>query len=299
MDRLTSMEVFVRVAEEDGFTAAARKLELSKSVVSKHVQSLEKYLGVRLFNRTTRRLSLTEAGTRYYERCVGIIDEVGEAERAVSSLYALPRGVLRVNAPVSFGILHLGPALPAFLRRYPDLQVDISLNDRYVDVVNEGFDVAVRIGRLEDSSLIARRVASSQAWLCASPDYLEANGTPSSPADLTAHNCLVYAYSRQPGGWFLRAPDGREHRLNVEGTLRANNGEFLLSAAVRGTGIVMMPDFICADAVHRGELVRLLPEYRTAELNISAVYPYARNVSAKVRAFVDFLAEEFGEGLKD
>lgn len=294
MDRFTSMDVFVRVAEEHGFTAAARNLELSKSVVSKHVQALERRLGIRLFNRTTRRLSLTEAGARYYEHCTRILEEIGEAERSVSALYAQPRGLLRVNVPVSFGHLHLGALLPDFLAHYPEVTVDVSMNDRFVDLVNEGYDAAVRIGRLDDSSLIARRIAPTELWICASPAYLEAHGTPRTPADLARHNCLLYAYSRQSGEWRLRSPGDEWQRVPVRGTVRANNGELLVEAAVRGSGIVMSPDFICACDVQRGRLVRILADYQAPPGGINVVYPYTRNVSAKVRAFVDFLVERFG-----
>lgn len=294
MNRLTAMEVFVHVAEEGGFSAAARRLELSKSAVSKHVQALEQYLGVRLLNRTTRRLALTEAGSGFYERCADILAQLGEAERSASSLYAQPRGVLRINVPVSFGVAHLGPALPDFLARYPQLEVDITLNDRYVDLVNEGYDAAVRIGRLEDSSLIARRIATSEVWLCASPDYLRTHGVPRAPRELRSHNCLVYVYSRQARGWRMRSPDGSNHRVPVRGTLRANNGEFLLAAALRGTGIVFMPDFIAAGSVARGDLVRVLPDHRTETIGINAVFPYTRTAPAKVRVFVDFLVGRFG-----
>lgn len=294
MDRLTSMDVFLKVADEGGFTAAARRLMLSKSVVSKHVQALEKHLGVRLFHRTTRRLSLTEAGVRYYERCARIIEEVAEAERSVSSLHAQPRGVLRVNVPVSFGLLHLSHALPDFTARYPDLSLDVTLNDRFVDLVNEGYDVALRITELRDSSLIARRIAPAEGWLCASPGYLSRRGEPAHPAALTEHECLIYTYGRQLHEWRLRDRAGREHRVPVRSNLRANSGEFLLAAAERGSGIIFVPDFIAWESVRDGRLVRLLPGYAGPPLGIYAVYPYTRHVSAKVRAFVDFLAERFG-----
>lgn len=294
MDRLTAMEVFVCVADEGGFTAAADRLGLSKSFVSKRVLALERHLGVRLLNRTTRRLSLTEAGTRFYERGQRILEDLYDAERWVSDLNARPRGVLKINVPVSFGSQHLGPALPAFLARYPELQVDVTLNDRMVDLVNEGYDAAIRITRLEDSSLIARRLASCESWLCAAPSYLEAYGRPRAAGDVTKHNCLVYAYARQSGEWRLTDPRGVEHRLNVHGNLTANNGALLLAAAVQGTGLVLMPDFIAHDAVADGRLERLLSDHTTPELTVNVVYPYTRHVSAKLRVFVDFVVERFG-----
>lgn len=294
MDRLHSMEVFRRVAEEGGFSAAGRSLGLSKSVVSKQVQALEQHLGVRLLNRTTRRLSLTEAGQRYLERCVAILDELEDAERAVTELSANPRGILRVNVPVAFGLLHLAPLLPEFLRRYPELEMEVTLNDRFVDLVEEGFDAAVRITRLEDSTLIARRLAPCRGWICAAPAYLERRGRPQRPEELSRHNCLIYAYARQTKEWRLADAQGHEYRVPVHGKLRANNGELLLEAACQGEGIVLMPDFIAYQAVRDGRLVRLLREYTAMDINVYAVYPYTRHVSAKVRVFVDYLAEKLG-----
>ncbi|MBA1147510.1 LysR family transcriptional regulator [Ectothiorhodospiraceae bacterium WFHF3C12] len=294
MDRLHSMEVFRRVAEEGGFSAAGRILGLSKSVVSKQVQALEQHLGVRLLNRTTRRLSLTEAGQRYLERCVTILDELEDAERAITELTANPRGILRINVPVSFGLLHMTPLLPEFLRRYPEMEVEVTLNDRFVDLVDEGFDAAVRITQLEDSTLMARRLAPCTSWLCASPDYLARHGRPGRPEDLARHNCLIYAYARQTKEWRFIDPDGQEHRVSVHGNLRANNGELLLEAACQGEGIVLMPDFIAYQAVREGRVERLLTDFTTMDINVYAVYPYTRHVSAKVRVFVDYLAEKLG-----
>jgi len=294
MDRFTAMEVFVCVADEGGFTAAARRLGLSKSFVSKQVVALERHLGVRLLNRTTRRLSLTEPGTRFYERGQRILEDLHDAESWVGDLNARPRGVLRINVPVSFGTRHLAPALPEFLARYPELQVDVTLNDRFVDLVNEGYDAAVRITRLDDSSLIARQLARCGSWLCGAPAYLEAHGRPRTAGEVSRHNCLVYAYARQSGEWRIADPEGVEHRLAVRGNLTANNGELLLAAAMQGTGLVLVPDFIGHDAVAAGHLERLLPDHTTPELSISVVYPYTRHVSAKLRVFIDFLVERFG-----
>lgn len=295
MDRLAAIEAFIAVADEHGFTQAAQRLGVSKSVVSKQVSALEQHLGVRLFNRTTRNLSLTEAGARFYAQSTGIVEQLVEAEQAVGDLNASPRGLLRVNVPVSFGHLHLGPAMPEFLSRYPDIEVDITLNDRLVDLVNEGFDAAIRISRLEDSSLIARRVATAHGWVCASPEYIARHGAPRHPGELAAHNCLVYTYARQGQDWILVDRQGNEHRVPVRGRLRANNGEFLLETAAAGMGLVIMPDFIIADSVDSGRMQRVLPEYTARELGVYAVYPYTRHVSAKVRVFVDFLVERFGE----
>ncbi len=295
MDRLTSIQVFIQVAANGSFAAAARQLGLSRSVVSKHVQALERHLGARLLNRTTRRLSLTSAGAAYYERARDIMAELEEAEAAVTSLQAQPRGRLRINAPVSFGIQHLAPRLPAFIARYPELEIEISYNDRFVDLVNEGFDVAVRIGQLKDSSLVARRIAPVQVILCASPSYLERHGWPQQPAELSSHNCLCYSYQRYSQEWRFIDPEGGMHKVTVSGNLRANNGETLLTAAEQGLGIVQTPDFIAANALRAGKLVQLMPDYRAEPLAVHAVYPYTRHPSAKVRTFVDFLVEEFRE----
>lgn len=295
MDRLTGIEVFLQVAGAGSFSAAARQLGLSRSAVSKHVQALEQHLGARLLNRTTRRLSLTDVGASFYERAREILAELEEAEQAVTSLQAQPRGLLKVNAPLSFGILHLAPLVPEFLARYPDIEIDLSYNDRFVDLVNEGFDVAVRIGQLRDSSLLARRIAPVRILPCASPTYLAAHGTPRTPAELAGHNCLVYSYQPYAHEWRFTDAAGALHKVHVGGNLRANNGETLLSAAVQGLGIVLSPDFIAARALRAGEVVALLPEYTAPAVAVHAVYPYTRTPPAKLRAFVDFLVERLSE----
>lgn len=294
MDRLAEMEVFVRVVDEGGFSAAARALNMSKSAVSKRVASLEDRLGARLINRTTRRLALTDAGTTFYARAARILAEAEEAEAAVSSLQAAPRGVLRVNAPVSFGLNHLGGLLPGFLARYPDLSVDLVLNDRFVDLVDEGFDLAIRITSLEDSSLIARRLCGLHRILVASPDYLDRHGVPDHPDDLRDHACLLYTYLRRSGEWTLHTGDGRAARVQVNAAaLSANNGDVLGEAAIQGLGITMMPTFIIGEALASGRLVRVLPDWEDLSGGIYAVWPSGRFIPAKVRAFVDLLVDAF------
>ncbi len=293
MDRLTGMAVFAKVAEAKSFTAAAQSLGLSKSAVSKQVARLEDRLGARLINRTTRRLSLTAAGDAFYERCARVLAEAEEAELAVTRLQAEPRGVLKVNAPMSFGVLHLASAIPDFLGRYPELQVDLTLNDRFVDLVEEGFDVAVRIAQLTDSALIARRLAPSRRVVCASPEYLAKNGAPETPQDLLGHNCLLYAYTAPGDEWRYR--DGRSERsLKVAGNLKANNGEVLRAAAVAGYGITILPTFMVGDDLRAGRLRRVLPQLDDDTASVYAVYPHARHLATKVRVFVDFLAARFG-----
>lgn len=292
MDRFTSMEVFARVAEVKGFTEAARRLGLSKSSVSKHVSSLETRLGVRLLNRTTRKLSLTEAGGAYYDWCRRIAADLEAAEDSVTRLHAEPRGHLKINAPMTFSRLHLATLIPGFLNRYPQVTVELSMDDRVVDLIEEGFDLAVRITRLEDSSLIARRIATSRNLLCASPAYLATHGVPKTPADLAQHNCLIYSYGPSSGRWRFSGPDG-DHSVRVSGNLKANSGAALCAAAREGLGIITIPDFIVGDDLREGHLRAIMEEYRRPDLPIQAVYPHQRHVTAKLRAFIDYLIEKF------
>lgn len=294
MDRLGAMAVFAQVVEAEGFSAAARQLGVAKSSVSKQVSRLEDELGVRLLNRTTRRLSLTEAGRTFFQGCQRVVAEASAAESAVTHLGAAPRGRLNVGAPMSFGLRHISPVLPLLLGRCPELTVDLALNDRFVDLVEEGFDVGVRIAHLKDSSLVARRLAPSRNVLCAAPEYLAAHGMPRTVEDLTAHECLLYSYQASGGKWRFVGPGGRRE-MRVRGRLRANSGESLLAAALAGYGIVRLPTFICGDALRDGRLIRLLPEWGDPqETAINAIYPASRNLSPKVRVFIDFLVEQFG-----
>lgn len=295
MDRFNCIQAFTAVAEEGSFSGAARRLDLAKSIVSKRVSQLEDHLGVRLVNRTTRRLSLTEAGVRFHDQGSRIVEALAEAERMAAEENARPRGTLRVNAPLSFGQIHLGPALPAFLRRYPELRVELTLDDRVVDLVNDGFDAALRISRLDDSTLVAKRLAPCEHWLCASPAYLETRGTPSRPQELLQHDCLEYSYARIRHEWRLWDSAGREQRIPVRGRLAANNGEMLLEAAAQGHGIVLLPDFIAWRARAAGRVTRVLPDCRTETLDLHVVYPYTRHVSARLRVFIDFLSAHFRE----
>lgn len=294
MDNLTEIAVFVRVVECGSFTRAADELGLSRAVVSKHVSRLEERLGARLLNRTTRRLSLTEVGSALYGRSRSALAEIQEAELEVDALQAEPRGTLRLSAPMSFGILHLAPALPEFLARYPALQIDMSLNDQIVDLVAEGFDLAIRISELRDSSLVARRLGPSRQVICASPEYLRCHGLPREPDELRTHNCIVYAYADSPNLWRFLAPGGSEITVPVRGNLRVNNGLAEREAALRGLGVILTPSFYVGEDIQAGRLQVLLSDYRIQELAVYAVYPQRRYLAPKVRAFVDFLAERFG-----
>jgi DNA-binding transcriptional LysR family regulator len=297
MDKLTGMAVFARVIDAGSFTAAAAQLGMSKSAVSKAISALEDRLGARLLNRTTRRLALTEVGRAFYERCARIVAEAEEAELAVTHLQLTPRGTLRVNAPMSFGALHLGPALAVFLARYPELKVDLELSDRFVDLLEEGYDVAVRIAAaLPDSSLIARRITVDDAVICASPAYWQRHGRPRVPADLERHACVTYAYNPNPREWPFVAADGRPISVRVDGPLHTNNGDATLHVALAGLAVVRLPRFICGPELAPGRLEAVLADAMPPPNGIFAIYPHNRHLSAKVRAFVDFLIERFGPG---
>jgi DNA-binding transcriptional LysR family regulator len=294
MDKLGDMAAFVRVVEARTFTQAAERLGWSKSVVSRRIAELEERLDVRLLNRSTRRLSLTEAGQAFYERCARILADVDETEQAVSSLHAAPRGLLRVNAPMTFGMLHLAPAISAFLERYPEMEIDLALNDRFVDLIDEGFDLALRIGDLPDSSLVARKLAPCRRVICAGPDYLSRRGEPRDPAALAGYDALLYSNLANAETWRLTDRAGREHTVRVKSRLRVNNGDVLREAAAAGLGLALLPTFIVADAIADGRLKPVLCDYRPPPTAVHAVYPHNRHLSTKVRAFVDFLAERFG-----
>lgn len=290
MDRLTVLQTYIAVAETGSFTIAAERLGLSRAMASRHVQTLEDRLGVRLLQRTTRRVSTTQAGTVYLERARRLLADFDEAETEVRGERAAPRGTLRVNAPVSFGRTHLAATLPGFLARHPGLTVELTVNDRIVDLIEEGYDVAIRIGRLVDSTLVARRIASIAVRLAASPGYLAAHGTPAEPADLERHAWLGYMYSSAHGTPRLLHEDGREVTLKAAGPLLANNGDILAEAAAGGAGIVLQPDFILRPFLEAGRLVPVLPRWRGPDLGIHAVHHQSRHVAAKVRAFVEHLA---------
>jgi DNA-binding transcriptional LysR family regulator len=294
MDRLAALEAFARVAETGSFSAAARTLNLSKSLISRQVSALEAELGARLIARTTRSLTLTEAGRGYYEQVARILAQMEEADLSVSQLQATPRGRLRVNAPMSFSLLRLAPVLPDFLALYPEIDVDIVMNDRRVDLMEEGFDLAIRIGRLADSSLVARKLGAMQRYVVASPAYLAERGVPKVPAELRRHACLCYSNADTVDEWRFCESDGRPITVEVEGRVRANNGDLLRLAALRGLGLVDLPNFLVGDDIEAGTLVPVLGEFIRQEGGIYAVYPHARYLPPKIRVFIDFLAERWG-----
>jgi DNA-binding transcriptional LysR family regulator len=294
MDRLTAMEAFVRVVERGGFSAAADDMRLSRAMVSRHVQDLEKHLGARLLNRTTRKIGLTEAGQVYYERSTHLLADLAAAEGAVNELHARPRGMLRVNAPVVFGALHLAPAVADYMAAFPEVSVERTLHDRVVDLVEEAYDLAIRIGRLGDSSLIARRLAPCRIVVCAAPEYLARRGTPLVPADLSRHDCVRYMYGEGGEIWHFEQAE-QKVAIRVRGQLRTNHGEAMRVAVVRGRAIAALPSFIISAELAAGTLVPLLQDWRVDEMAVHAVYPPGRNPSAKLRSFIDFLVPRFGE----
>jgi DNA-binding transcriptional LysR family regulator len=293
MDKLTSMRAFTRVVQHGSFAAAARELRLSRSAVSKYVIELEQELGSQLLVRTTRSASPTENGQAYYERCIAILADLEEADLAVTRLQSEPRGLLRVNAPMSFGTLHLGRAVADFMERHPQLQIQLVLSDQQIDPVQEGFDVTLRIADLPSSSLIARKIAPARRVVCAAPSYLARRGTPAHPDDLRRHDCLAYGYLATGNQWKLTGADG-DHWIHIPWTLCTNNGEVLRDAVVKGRGIALLPTFIVGADLQEGSLRSILTDYTAPEISVYAIYPQTRHLSVKVRLFIDFLLERFG-----
>jgi DNA-binding transcriptional LysR family regulator len=296
MDRYENMNAFVRVVESGGISAAADRMNVAKSVVSRRLKELEEHLGAELFHRTTRQMNLTDTGRAFYHQCVRILDDILEAEHATSQFHGALKGSLKVAVPLSFGLMHLSSAIHEFLQLHPDIEFDLDLNDRQIDLLTEGFDLAIRIANLPDSSLIARRLAPIQTVMCASPAYLERMGTPQSPQELIHHRCLIYNLISNFENWDLYDTKEQLVRTKISPYLKASNGDFLRDAAVAGLGIVLMPTFIVYKEIANGALVPLLTEYRSSPLAVYAIYPQTRHLSQRVRAFVDFLVKRF-EGL--
>lgn len=294
LDRLTGMQVFVRTAQQGSLSAAARQMKISPAMATKHVDALEERLGIKLFHRTTRKLSLNEAGRQYLEFCLRILPDIEETEAAVSSQRIDVIGTLRLSAPISFGVRYIAPLIPAFSALHPGVTVDLGLNDRYVDLIDEGWDMTVRIGRLADSRLIARRLAPTKMVVAATPAYLDAHGRPRGVGDLLDYNCLSYSLSDATGAreWIFGTRN--QLRVPIRGNFIANNGDALVAAALSGQGILYGPDFLIADHVAAGRLELLPLDEPTYDMaGIFAVYPPDRRPPAKVRAMVDFLAAAF------
>ncbi|TGD73294.1 LysR family transcriptional regulator [Mangrovimicrobium sediminis] len=293
MDRIDAMRAVVAVVSEGSFTAAAQRLSMSPQLVSKYVGQLEQHLGVRLLNRTTRRVHPTEAGSRYAQQAQQVLDDIDDMENQLGDLHGEARGELRVSAPVSFAMRHLGHFLNDFQQAYPEVGIDLQLNDRKVDIVEEGFDVALRIGQLRDSSLIARRIAPVRLVLCAAPQYLERHGTPQQPQDLAGHRYLRYGYRDSD------ADDALQRWLGEgsppRGALASNNGDVLVQTAIAGGGIVLQPTFICGEAIAAGDLQVLLPDHEPPPLALYAVYAHRKLLANKLRCFVESIQGYYGE----
>jgi DNA-binding transcriptional LysR family regulator len=293
IDIVASMRVFNAVVDAGSFAGAADKLDLSRGMATRYVAQLEEHLGVRLLNRTTRKLSLTEAGNDYHERAAQVLAMVEEAGSSVAQVASVPRGTLRVASSHAFGVRHLGWAITEYLQRYPGVQVDVTLNDRVVDLVEEGFDLGIRVATKTHPGLITRKLAHARIVACASPGYLKKHGVPKSPEELAGHNCLSYAYLNLPNEWrFTRK--GAERKVLVSGDLRGNSGEILRNAAVEGLGVILQPTFLIYEALREKKLVRILPDWEADEMTVFVVYPNRKFLPPKVRSFIDFLAERFG-----
>ena len=293
MEDLERMAIFARVVEAKSFSAAARQLGLSKSLVSKHVTQLEKSLGARLLNRTTRNMSLTEAGAVFYEHCARIVEELAQAKLVVSRLHSEPRGMLRISASVAFGRLHIAPAVAEFLAAYPEVNIDMVTTDRFVDLAEDGYDVVIRIMAEPPPNVVARKLAGVHRKMCATPEYFARRGLPRTLDDLERHNCLTYTSFNPQGSWRLRGPDG-DISVRSSGNLRINDDDALAEAVLCGLGIALLPTFIIGKELQNGRLQSVLSEYIPLERYIYAVYLPTRHLSAKVRAFIDYLLKRFG-----
>jgi len=293
VDRLHAIAVFAKVVEQGSFARAAERLAISTSACSRHVAELEAHLGTRLLQRTTRRLSLSESGQAFYERAVQLLADLDEAEREAAAAATRLRGAIKLTSSIHFGVRYLAPAICAFMARFPEVRFDVSLSDRIVDLVEEGYDLAVRIGAAGGETVVARKLGEARMIVCASPGYVRQFGAPRAPEDLARHRCLTYEYLQARRLWRFTDRGGRERAVRVSGPLHSNNGELLAAAAVQGAGIAFEPDFIVAPELASGRLVSLLEDYRGAAAPIYAVFASRRHLSAKVRTFVDFLAERF------
>jgi DNA-binding transcriptional LysR family regulator len=293
MDKFEDIQAFIAVVDAGSFTAAADKLGSAKSAVSRRVSALEERLGVQLLHRTTRVLNLTETGRSYYDHGTRILADLAEAEAAVQQQHGELRGTLRFALPLSFGVRHMCGPIATFTKQHPKVRFDLDLNDRRVDLIEDNFDLALRIGRLADSSLIARRLFDVHAVVCASPNYLNVHGTPQTPEDLKNHQCLVYSNLGDPDRWNYEDRDGNEGTVKVNSEMSASSGDFLSNAAAHGMGVVIQPTFIASAAIRAGNLMPILTDYSWPISPAYAVYPPTRHLSYRVRAFIDFLADKF------
>ncbi|PNS08462.1 LysR family transcriptional regulator [Solilutibacter silvestris] len=293
MDKIREMASFIAVVDAGSFVGAADATGLSKAAISRHVAELEQRLGVRLLNRTTRRLSLTDDGQRFHARAKELLATLDEFESEITSHTGDPSGLLRINAPLTFGVLHLAPLWGRFSALYPKVALDVNLNDRVVDLIEDGFDLAIRITNMPSSQLVSRKLASTRIVLCASPGYLRTHGTPTRPSELARHRVIGYSYWSGRDEWSFTAPDGGSVRVTTTPWLRTNNGDTCRAAALEGQGIILQPDFIVGGDLHRGDLVELMPDYHSIETGIHVVYPTRKHLPMKMRRLIDFLVDAF------
>lgn len=297
MDLFSAMKSYAQVVELGSFVRAAERLGLSTTAVSRQVADLEAHLNTRLLHRTTRKLRLTESGQAFYGRCVQLLNDLDEAEQEAAGATGTPCGTLKLTASVNFGVREVAPAIAEFAMQNPDLKFDVQLSDRVVDLVEEGFDLAIRIGRPGSENLVARKLGEISLVVCAAPEYLKQHGIPQTIEDLADHRCMTYEYSLPRSQWRLLDQDGVEHVVHINGNMHSNNGELLAEAAARGGGIVLQPEFIVAPYLQAGRLVALLPQYQPTRLAVYAVYPSRKHLSAKVRVFVEFMLARFSAQL--
>ncbi|MDT8405926.1 MAG: LysR family transcriptional regulator [Methylococcales bacterium] len=291
MDRLASMNVFIRVAKAGSFAGGARELDISRAMVTKHISYLESHLNTRLFNRTTRSLSLTEAGASYLERCQQVLEDIEEMEAAITHLQQEPRGLLKISSPQVIGAMHIAPALSEFMHQYPELSVEIILQGNMADLIEEGVDMAIHLGALDDTSLIARPLASSILTVCGAPDYFARHGRPQTPEDLADHSCLVNWAIPPRNQWRFKSDTGQFQSIKVSGRMQSNVADTIRTAAISGLGLVMLPKYIVGKDIEKGKLQPVLEDFCLPPLEIYAIYPHRKYLSAKVRTFLEFLQQ--------
>ncbi len=293
MDRLRAMEIFVHAVDAGSFSAAARNLHTSVASVTRYVAFLEERLGIRLMQRSSRKLALTEGGATYYGRCKQILEDLADADARVGAAAVQPTGVIKLSVPVSLGLHHLADVWPGFMARYPDVNLNINISDRFVDLLEDGYDAAIRVARLADSSLVARKLATVRVVVCASPDYLARRGVPQTVAELADHDCLSYSYTLPVDEWTLRR-GAESQSVRISGRAQANNGDTLRAMALAGFGVIAQPTFLVGEDLAAGRLVTLLPGWEMTDLGLYAVYPSRRHMSAKLRVLLDYLVETIG-----
>ena len=295
MDVMHSMAVFKRVVEAKSFSAVARETNMSQSTVSKHIASLEERLDTKLLNRSTRSLKLTEAGKEYYQHCIRILNDFQEAEASIGKGKIDPTGTLRISTSAAFGRTYILPFLNEFLSTYPDIKIDLMFGDKYTDLVKEGIDLAIRIGPLEDSSLIAKKIGSSPRIVVASPEYLVKHGRPKKPADLIKHSCLFYSLQKSPDLWYFNSTQEGDESIRVDGRVKASSPDAVCDATLEGLGISILGEWYVREHIKKGRLIKILPDFKPTAYDIHAVYPERRFVPQKVKRMIEFIADKINQ----